>query len=212
MKSRQFELLIYLMKYRKSTYGELAAHFAVSKKTIERDLNQLSLMGIPVYCVQGAGGGVYLDEKYQFSGSFFTPKEIHQIIMALSITDTFSLTPQKATIIQKLCLLDSSLTTLVENDIQQYLTIDLIDVPIDTDTPVCHIINHCLEAEVLATIDGIESVACLEYVLKRDGLYLFAFAAAYLLLKITDIRVIEPTKIEFERDFISYTDFKKKNN
>lgn len=197
------------MKYRKSTYGELATQFGVSKKTIERDVDRLSGIGIPIYCAQGIGGGVYLDEKYQFSGSFFTPEEIHHIILALSVADCFTVTQRKKDIIQKLCLLDSSLTSLVERDMQDYLSIDLIDTPVDTDTEICKTINYCLDEQVLANVDGIANVACLEYVLKHDGLYLFAHAQDYLLLKITDISVIEPSEIEFNRIFLSYKDYKK---
>lgn len=209
LKSRQFELLIYLLKYRKSTYGELAELLAVSKKTIERDIDRLSGIGIPIYCTQGIGGGVYLDEKYQFASSFFTPEEIHHIILALSVADSFTVTQRKGAIIQKLCLLDSSLTTLVERDMQDYLSIDLVDAPIDTDTEICKVINYCLDEQVLAQVDGISNVACLEYVLKRDGLYLFAHAQDYILLKVTEITTIEPTEVEFDRSFLSYSQFRK---
>lgn len=209
LKSRQFELLIHLLKYRKSTYGELADLFAVSKKTIERDIDRLSGMGIPVYCAQGIGGGVYLDQNYQFAGSFFTPEEIHNIILALSVADSFSVTQRKDAIIQKLCLLDSSLTTLIESEMQDYLSIDLVDTPVDTDTEICKIINYCLDEQVLANFDGISNVACLEYVLKHDGLYLFAHTQNYILLKVSEITKIEPLDIIFDRTFLNYREFKK---
>ncbi|MEG1523775.1 MAG: HTH domain-containing protein, partial [Clostridia bacterium] len=63
IKSRHLEVLIYLLKYKKTTYKQLAHHFEVSIKTIERDIGRLSSMGIPVYCTQGFGGGVQIDES-----------------------------------------------------------------------------------------------------------------------------------------------------
>ncbi|MEG1678261.1 MAG: HTH domain-containing protein, partial [Clostridia bacterium] len=53
IKGRHLEILIYLLKQKKTTYRQLATHFEVSTKTIERDINRLSAMGIPVYCTQG---------------------------------------------------------------------------------------------------------------------------------------------------------------
>lgn len=49
MRSRQLEILLYLMETKKSTYAELADQFEVSKKTIMRDIDKISGMGIPVY-------------------------------------------------------------------------------------------------------------------------------------------------------------------
>ncbi|MEG0683078.1 MAG: HTH domain-containing protein, partial [Raoultibacter sp.] len=63
MKGRHLELLVYLLKHKKTSYKQLAQHFEVSTKTIERDINRLSAMGIPVYCLQGVGGGVRIDEN-----------------------------------------------------------------------------------------------------------------------------------------------------
>lgn len=203
--------MVHLLKHKKSTYGELADLFEVSKKTIERDIDKLSGMGIPIYCVQGIGGGVYLDEKYQFTSSFFTPEEIRHIILALSVADSVTVTKRKDAIIKKLCMIDSGLTTLFERDMQDYLAIDLIEEPVNTDTETCKQINHCLDEQVLAKINNTDGVACLGYVLKNDGLYLFAYAQEYLMLKVQEIYGIEPTEIEFDRNFMNYEEFKKNN-
>ncbi|MEG1997568.1 MAG: HTH domain-containing protein, partial [Clostridiales bacterium] len=120
MKGRHFEILIYLLKYKKTTYKQLSQHFEVSVKTIERDINCLSAMGIPVYCQQGSGGGVRLDESYKFSTSFFTTVDIHQIIFALKIMDSFAKNPKKNNAIDKLCLLAPELSTIFANDADEY--------------------------------------------------------------------------------------------
>ncbi|MEG2008111.1 MAG: HTH domain-containing protein, partial [Oscillospiraceae bacterium] len=209
IKSRHLEVLIYLLKNKKTTYKQLAHHFEVSVKTIERDINRLSSMGIPVYCTQGVGGGVRIDESYKFSTSFFTDSDIHQIIFALTIADSLSTVPKKESIINKLCLIAPELSVLFENDAQQYFSIDLISEKVSTDDPVYEKINHCLDDELYAIINGAITVAPIGYVLKSDGLYLFCFSAVYELMKCSDIRTIEPTEIEFEREFISYEEYKK---
>lgn len=71
MRNRQLDILVYLLKHKKSTYHELADRFEVCTKTIERDIDRLSSFGVPVYCQQGADGGVFIDEKYKFDTSFF---------------------------------------------------------------------------------------------------------------------------------------------
>lgn len=47
-------------------------------------------------------------------------------------------------------------------------------------------------------------VAPISYVLKADGLYLYAFEREYVLIKIASITYSHITNIEFERNFTPY--------
>ncbi|MEG2701960.1 MAG: HTH domain-containing protein [Clostridia bacterium] len=208
IKSRHFEVLIYLLKQKKTTYKQLAQHFEVSTKTIERDVNRLSSMGIPVYCTQGVGGGVQIDDHYKFTTSFFTDADIHQILFALAIADSVSEIPRRQSIINKLGLMSPELSVMFENDAKQYLSFDLVSEKVNTDNEVCTKINHCLDEEVLAIINGTLTAAPIGYVLKSDGLYLFCFSDEYQVMKCTEIQTIEITDICFERKFISYEEYK----
>ncbi|MEG0565398.1 MAG: HTH domain-containing protein [Hungatella sp.] len=208
MKGRHLEILIYLLKVKKTTYKQLAEQFEVSVKTIERDIDRLSAMGIPVYCTQGVGGGVQLDADYKFSTSFFTETDIHQIIFALKIMDSFSETPGKHTIINKLCLIAPELSSMFENDAEQYLSIDLLSEKIVRDHEICKKIDECLDLEVLAVVNTSLTIAPIRYVLKTDGLYLFCFSDSYQMIKCCDIHKIERTDQSFERKFISYEEYK----
>ncbi|MEG0803958.1 MAG: HTH domain-containing protein, partial [Pygmaiobacter sp.] len=209
IKGRQLELLIYLLKYKKTTYGQLAQHFEVSIKTIERDINQLSGMGIPVCCFQGAGGGVRLDENYKFSTSFFTEQDIHQIIFALKIMNSLSDAPDERSILSKLCLIAPELSAMFESDAEKYLSIDLLSRKLGDDDRVCKEIDYCLDEEVCAVLNGTLRVAPIGYVLKPDGLYLFCFSDSYQLIACRDIATLKPTAVSFERNFISYEEYKK---
>ena len=208
MKSRQMELLIYLLKYRKTTQRDLADYFGVSTKTIGRDLDALSIMGIPIYCKQGVGGGVCLDENYKFNTSFFTKQDIHQIILALKIADSFSKTPKKDAIMQKLCLISPQLSTLFQQDFEDYLSIDLVTEKVDIDNELYRKINVCLDEEVLALINEEFKAAPIGYVLKNDGMYLFCYVDGYEMIKISEIAQLDITEIAFDRAFISYEEFK----
>lgn len=52
------DLILYLNQKKKTTLSELSEQFEVSKRTIMRDLDAISALGIPVYTQQGSGGGV----------------------------------------------------------------------------------------------------------------------------------------------------------
>ncbi|MEG0805125.1 MAG: HTH domain-containing protein [Lachnospiraceae bacterium] len=210
MKGRHLEVLIYLLKYKKTTYGQLAERFEVSTKTIERDINCLSSMGIPVYCMQGVGGGVYLDENYKFGTSFFTESDIHQIIFALKIMNSLSKSPEKNAIINKLCLIAPELSTMFERDAENYLSIDLLTEHIEIEEWIYEKIDYCLDHEVLAIINGRLRVAPIGYVLKQDGIYLFCYSDHYQVLKCKEMQEIELTGIFFERTFITYEEYKRR--
>lgn len=206
---RHLEILIYLLKQKKTTYKQLAQHFEVSTKTIERDINRLSSIGIPVYCTQGIGGGVHIDENYKFSTSFFTDSDIHQIIFALKIMNSLSQAPKKSTVIDKLCLIAPELSTMFESDAEHYLSIDLISENITIENWIYEKIDYCLDKEVIAVINGSLRVAPIGYVLKSDGIYLFCFSDFYQLIKCSNMKTIDLTELGFERRFISYEEYKK---
>ena len=81
--SRLFKLLYYLLEHGKSTAPELAEQFEVSVRTIYRDIDALSSAGIPVYAVQGKGGGISILDHYVLEKSLFSEAERDHILMAL---------------------------------------------------------------------------------------------------------------------------------
>lgn len=81
--SRLFKIVYYLLKHGKSTAPELSEKFEVSVRTIYRDIDALSSAGIPVYAVQGKGGGVSILNDFVLDKSLFSEAERQQILMAL---------------------------------------------------------------------------------------------------------------------------------
>lgn len=209
MKNRQLDVLIYLLKYKKTTYQELANYFEVSTKTIERDINRLSSTGIPVYCQQGSGGGVYIDESYKFSTSFFTPEEISHMVTSLHIAKTFTSNSLNQDILKKLCLIAPNITTIFEENVNEYFTLDLFDKPVDFDGSIFVSINKCLDFKLYANIDNHKNIVCLGYVYKPDGIYLFSHCENYLLIKISEINSFECTDIIYTEQFLTYKNYIK---
>ena len=61
---RLIAILMALQRAQALTAGELAQRLGVSVRTIFRDVDALSTMGVPVYTEQGRGGGIRLVEGY----------------------------------------------------------------------------------------------------------------------------------------------------
>jgi len=62
---RLVSIMLLLQTRGKMTASALAEELAVSRRTILRDVDALSLAGIPVYTEGGHGGGIALDEAYR---------------------------------------------------------------------------------------------------------------------------------------------------
>ena len=76
--NRLFKIVYYLLERGKSTAPELAERFEVSIRTIYRDLDAISAAGIPIYAIQGKGGGISLLQNYVLDKSIASvDKGIH---------------------------------------------------------------------------------------------------------------------------------------
>ena len=58
--NRLFEIVYLLLSKGKVTAREMAERFEVSQRTIYREIEALSIAGIPVYTEKGKGGGISL--------------------------------------------------------------------------------------------------------------------------------------------------------
>ena len=80
---RLFQILYLLLDKGSCTAPELARALEVSTRTIYRDIEALSMAGIPVYAVQGKNGGVHLMPNYSFDKALFSDDEQNQILYAI---------------------------------------------------------------------------------------------------------------------------------
>lgn len=80
---RLFEI-VYLLLYKKQvTAKELASYFEVSTRTIYRDIESLSLAGIPIYSTKGRGGGIRLTENFVLDKLLLSKEEQEQLLLGL---------------------------------------------------------------------------------------------------------------------------------
>ncbi|WP_240688204.1 HTH domain-containing protein [Bacillus sp. BH2] len=73
--ARMFSILIYLLKKNKVSAEELANEFEVSTRTIYRDMDALSSIGIPIISYLGKNGGFTLIDNYQLDKFTFNDEE-----------------------------------------------------------------------------------------------------------------------------------------
>ncbi|RAV23233.1 helix-turn-helix transcriptional regulator [Paenibacillus contaminans] len=75
------------------TVRELADEFGLSTRTITRDLLELSELGVPVYSIQGRGGGYKLLQERLLPPISFTEGEAIALFFACQTLDYFSSLP-----------------------------------------------------------------------------------------------------------------------
>lgn len=83
MINRLLGIIYILMKQGTITASELAKRFEVSIRTIYRDLDTLSVAGIPVYAKKGKNGGISLTEQFVLNKMLITKEEQQEILSAL---------------------------------------------------------------------------------------------------------------------------------
>lgn len=79
--------VLLLLQARPRTSEEIARHFEVSKRTVLRDMQALSEMGVPVIAREGAGGGYSLPDDYRLAPMPFTTHEAFLLLFALKALD-----------------------------------------------------------------------------------------------------------------------------
>lgn len=87
---RLIGILSVLLQREKVTAPELAERFEVSRRTINRDIEDLCRAGIPIATSQGAGGGISIMEGYKVDGTLLTSKDMQMILAGLRSLDSVS--------------------------------------------------------------------------------------------------------------------------
>ena len=78
---RLLRLLLHLQTRGRSTVAQLAAALEVSPRTVQRDLDALSLAGVPVYSIRGRGGGWTMLPDYRSRLTGLTPSEVMSVFV-----------------------------------------------------------------------------------------------------------------------------------
>ncbi|MCM1215291.1 MAG: YafY family transcriptional regulator [Lachnospiraceae bacterium] len=137
---RLIGILSLLLQKDTVTAPYLAEHFEVSRRTINRDIEDLCRAGIPVVTRQGIGGGISIMDNYKISKTLLTNAEMQDILAGLRSLDSVNGTDQYKQLMEKLSAGSSDL--LVGN---QAVLIDLSSWYKDSLAPKIQIIRNAIE-------------------------------------------------------------------
>ena len=87
---RLIGILYVLLQEEKTTAPELAERFEVSRRTINRDIEDLCKAGIPIQTAQGSGGGISIMDGYRMDRTILTSKDMQMILAGLRSLDSVS--------------------------------------------------------------------------------------------------------------------------
>jgi predicted DNA-binding transcriptional regulator YafY len=121
--------ILLLLQDKPRTSEEIARHFEVSKRTIIRDVQALSEMGVPVIAREGAGGGYSLPEDYRLPPLPLTSREVFLLLLALSSITQLSDAPfaqERASLMAKL---RAALPVHQQGDVAHMLSAVSVGVP-----------------------------------------------------------------------------------
>ncbi len=100
---RLIGILSVLLQKESATAPELAEKFEVSRRTIQRDIEDLCKAGIPLVTRQGSSGGISVMENYRMERTLLTGPEMQDILAGLRSLDSVNGTKRYAQLMEKLC-------------------------------------------------------------------------------------------------------------
>lgn len=87
---RLIGILSILLQEEKVTAPKLAERFEVSRRTINRDIEDLCKAGIPISTAQGSGGGISIMNGYRMDRTILTSRDMQMILAGLRSLDSVS--------------------------------------------------------------------------------------------------------------------------
>ena len=77
---RLIGILSILLREEKTTAPELAERFEVSRRTVNRDIEDLCKAGIPIRTARSSGGGISIMDGYRMDRTILTSKDMRMIL------------------------------------------------------------------------------------------------------------------------------------
>lgn len=108
---RLIGILSVLLQKERVTAPELAEKFEVSRRTINRDIEDLCKAGIPIHTMQGSGGGICIMDGYRMDRTLLTSKDMQMILAGLRSLDSVSGSRYYGQLMEKLKIGSSNLVS-----------------------------------------------------------------------------------------------------
>ncbi len=101
---RQLGILSILLQKESVTAPYLSEMFEVSRRTINRDIEDLCKAGIPIVTRQGANGGISIIDGYKIDKTMLTHDEMQDILAGLRSLDSVNGTNRYGQLMEKLSI------------------------------------------------------------------------------------------------------------
>ena len=137
---RLMGILSVLLQEESVTAPELAKRFEVSRRTINRDIEDLCKAGIPVRTLQGAGGGISIMDGYRMDRTLLTSRDMQMILAGLRSLDSVSGSHYYGQLMEKM---KSGSSDVVSG--RDFMLIDLSSWYKDAIAPKIEIIQSAIE-------------------------------------------------------------------
>lgn len=108
---RLIGILCILLKKEKVTAPYLAEKFEVSRRTVNRDIENLCLAGIPIVTTRGKAGGISIMDGYKIDKTLLTSSDMQAVLAGLKGLDSVSKTNKYKQLMEKLSPDSSSMIT-----------------------------------------------------------------------------------------------------
>ncbi len=145
---RLIGILSILLQRERVTAPWLAERFEVSRRTINRDIEDLCKAGIPIVTAQGANGGISIMEGYTIERTLLTSSDMQAILAGLRSLDSVSGTNRYGQLMEKLLAGSSGLVTGDET-----MLIDLSSWYKSTLAPKIELFRGAIERKELVAFD-----------------------------------------------------------
>ena len=202
--NRLFEIVYILLDKKTITAKELSERFEVSVRTIYRDVDTLSIAGIPIYTNKGKGGGISLMDDFVLNKSVLSEKEQNEILMSLQ-----SLNAMKFLDVEPVL---KRLSTIFNKESTKWIDVDFSKWGSDdSEKEKFNTIKTAIISTKIINFDYFSSygektlrtVEPLKLVFKGQDWYLYGFCRLkheFRIFKITRIRNIKLLDETFKRD------------
>ena len=108
---RLYALTLYLLNHGKSSASELAKHFEVSVRTIQRDIDALCQAGIPICAFTGTNGGYEILSDFKMNSQLASKDEYAYIVTAINGLKTVTNNPVADDIYEKITAISKNNNT-----------------------------------------------------------------------------------------------------
>lgn len=137
---RLIGILSILLQQDKVTAPYLAEKFEVSRRTINRDIEDLCKAGIPIATTQGVNGGIFIMEDYKIDRTLLTSADMQAILAGLRSLDSVSGTNRYGRLMEKL---SAGASNVLTGD--QHLLIDLSSWYKESLAPKIELIHDAID-------------------------------------------------------------------